>query len=73
MAVAKHGSGKKLPQKVRKLGEKLVKMVLYNGKAIGHGKYFTGEVDGQLVLDANGKPVPLRSIGELVWDIPVKK
>jgi uncharacterized protein YwbE len=70
---AKVGSGKKQAQKIRKLGEKVVKMVLYNGRNIGHGKYFVGEVDGKLVEDANGKPVPFREIGELVWDIPVKK
>lgn len=70
---AKIGSGKKLPQKVRKLDDKVVKMVLYNGRNLGHGKYFAGEINGQLVEDASGKPVPFRSIGELVWDIPVKK
>lgn len=70
---AKIGSGKKQPQKVRKLEGKLVKMVLYNGRNLGHGKYFAGEVDGKLVEDANGKPVQFRSIGELVWEVPVKK
>lgn len=73
MAAAKTGSGKKLPQRIRKLGEKIVKITLYNGRGIGHGKYYAAEVDGRLVVDENGKPLPFRSVGQLVWDIPTKK
>ena len=73
MAAAKTGSNKKIPQKVRKLGEKIVKIVLYNGKAVGHGKYFAAEVDGQLVTGDNDKPLPYRSVGELIWVSPSGK
>lgn len=69
MAVAKTGSGKKTPRKVRMFNGKLVKNVLYNGKAVGHGKYFAAEVDGELLLDADGKPVPFRSTGTLEWSL----
>ncbi len=73
MGIAKVGHSKKLPQKVRKLGEKIVKIVLYTGKAVGHGKYYAAEIDGQLVEDATGRPVPYRSCGELVWSLPASK
>ena len=47
--------------------------VLYDGKAIGHGKYMAGSVrtdDGktqanrvtETIKDENGRPIPLRSI-----------
>lgn len=51
--------------RVRKLDGKVVKACLYNGHAIGHGKYFAAEVEGKLVVDKNGKPVPFRSCGRL--------
>lgn len=54
-------------QKVRMLDGKIVKTVLYIGRALGHGKYFTGEVDGQLVCDSEGKPLPFNQIGELKY------
>jgi hypothetical protein len=60
-------SGKKnVHQRVRKLDGVVVQPVLYNGNAIGHGKYYAGNVNGQLV-EENGRPVPFREIGELVW------
>jgi len=62
-SVSKHADPN---QRVRLLGKDPVKIVLYNGHNVGHGKYLTGEVNGKIVTDATGKPVPLRSIGELV-------
>jgi hypothetical protein len=53
-------------QCVRRIGKDPVKPVLYNGKAVGEGKYFTGEVNGVVVRDSNGRPIPLREIGELI-------
>jgi small ligand-binding sensory domain FIST len=53
-------------QCVRRVGKTEVKPVLYNGRAIGQGKYFTGSVDGQIITDLNGKPLPLREIGKLI-------
>jgi hypothetical protein len=52
--------------RVRMLDGKEVKIVLYNGRNIGHGKYFAGEVDGELVCDENNVPFYFRTIGELV-------
>lgn len=67
MAGAKTGANKKIDGlKIRMLNGKKVVAVLYNGKAIGHGKYFTGEVEGKLVCDESGKPLPFRQIGDLV-------
>lgn len=50
--------------RVRKLNGKVVRPVLYNGRAIGHGSYLAGEVDNQLVMDGD-RPLPLREIGTL--------
>jgi len=67
MAAAKTGGKKKAPRKVRMIDGKVVKNVLYNGKPIGHGKYFAAEVDGVLLLDDAGKPMPFRATGTLQW------
>ena len=53
-------------QRTRMLDDKVVKATLYFGKHAGHGKYMAGTVDGELVCDENGKPIPLRMIGKLV-------
>ena len=53
-------------QRQRMLNGEPVKAVLYNGKAVGLGKYFTGEVGGKLVCDDTGKPLPITDIGQLV-------
>lgn len=66
MAGAKTGGNKNTATlKVRKLDGKVVRPVLYNGQGIGAGKYFTGEVDGKLVLNEAGLPIPLREIGNV--------
>jgi len=53
-------------QCVRRVGKEVVKVVLYNGKNVGQGKYLTGEVGGKIVTDNNGVPLRLRQIGELI-------
>jgi len=53
-------------QRQRMLDGQPVKPVLYNGRAAGMGKYFTGEVGGKLICDDNGKPLPISEIGQLV-------
>lgn len=66
MAGAKTGSNKnKSTLRIRKLDGKVVRAVLYNGKHSGNGKYFAGEIDGVLVLNEAGVPIPLREIGSL--------
>jgi hypothetical protein len=51
--------------RVRFLGNDKVTPVFYSGHNLGHGSYMTGQVNGKTVEDANGKPIPLRQIGEL--------
>lgn len=53
-------------QCVRRIGKEPVKAILYNGRGVGHGKYFAGEVNGVIVKDNNGVPLRLRQIGELI-------
>lgn len=65
MAGAKTGIKKNTGQRVRMLNGKKVVAVLYNGRALGHGKYFAGEVDNKLICDENGKPFPIQEVGHL--------
>jgi hypothetical protein len=51
--------------KTRMLDGKIVKPVLYAGRHEGHGTYMAGAIEGELVLDKNGKPLPFKSIGIL--------
>lgn len=51
--------------RVRFLGNDKVTPVFYAGHNLGHGSYMAGQVNGKTVEDANGKPIPLRQIGEL--------
>jgi len=62
-SVSKH---KDPNQRVRMLDGEPVRPVLYNGRGIGHGKYFTGEVKGQVICNDKGVPMYLRDIGDLV-------
>lgn len=52
-------------QRVRKLDGHPVRPVLYNGRATGQGKYFAAEVNGQLVLDEQGRPRQFKETGQL--------
>ena len=52
--------------KRRYVGKELVTHVMYDGHSVGHGgSYMAGSVSGQLVIDKNGKPLPLKQIGVL--------
>lgn len=51
--------------RVRKLDGKIVKPVLYNGRYVGFGKYFAASIDGVMLLDEAGKPVPYQTCGAL--------
>jgi hypothetical protein len=65
MAAAKTAQRKTEGLRIRKLNGKTVIPVLYNGRGVGHGKYFAASVDGALILDENGKPLEFRSVGAL--------
>ena len=52
-------------QRVRRLDGQPVRGVLYNGRALGHGKYMAAEVNGQLVCDPQGRPMPYMAVGDL--------
>jgi hypothetical protein len=38
------------------------KPCLYDGRAVGEGCYMTGAINGDMILDENGKPYTFRSI-----------
>lgn len=61
MAGVKTRKGDVVKQKVRMLHGKVVKPVAYGAKM-----KMVGEIDGVMVVDANGKPISFKSIGELV-------
>lgn len=52
-------------QRYRMLEGKKVTPVLYNGRAIGHGKFMAASVDGQMLYGEDGIPLPYNSVGEL--------
>ena len=41
---------------------KEVRPVKYFGKNAGHGTYMAGSIDGQLVTDSTGRPIPYKSL-----------
>ena len=41
---------------------KEVRPVKYFGKNSGHGTYMAGSIDGQLVTDSTGRPIPYKAI-----------
>ena len=49
----------------RMLNDKEVKPVLYVN--VRSKKMMSGSIDGELVCDILGKPLPLRSIGVIQW------
>ena len=57
---------KKNPGRVRMLNGQKVVPVLYNGSALGHGKYLAGSINENLILDEDKKPIQFSKIGELV-------
>lgn len=60
--------GRKGILRKRELDGEEVRPTYYFGRHAGHGNYMAGYVGapGNLVCDANGKPLPLRTIGQLV-------
>ncbi len=62
MATGKAGA---VQQRVRKLGDKVVKPCWYNGRGKGHGAYFAAMIENDLVLGTDGKPLQFRQCGTL--------
>lgn len=60
---AKVGRGKGVDK--RMLNGEVVQATLYVDYYNGNGKYMTGMVNDKLVCDKNGKPLPLRAIGQM--------
>lgn len=46
-------------------GQKVIPC-LYNGRALGHGKYFAAMIGSELQVDEDGKPFYYREFGQLV-------
>jgi hypothetical protein len=61
MAGVKQRKGDGNGARVRMLHGKIVTPVAYGAKL-----KMVGEVDGKMVVDKSGKPIPFKSIGELV-------
>lgn len=58
------GRGVEKKNSYRMLNGKEVRPVKYIGKNVGHGgTYMAGSVDGELVVDATGRPIPYKRIG----------
>ena len=58
-------------QRVWRLNGEEVRPCLYNGRAVGHGKYYAAMINGALVCE-NDVPLHFRSVGaleDLVKDI----
>jgi|7_EtaG_2_1085326.scaffolds.fasta_scaffold159113_2 hypothetical protein len=49
----------------RYVGDKIAVPVKYYGRGAGHGNYLAGKVDGDLVRDSTGRPLPWREVGVL--------
>ena len=58
-------------QKFRYYNGLQVTPTLYNGRAVGEGKYLSGSVRGELVLDESGIPLKWREIGVLATTAPL--
>lgn len=66
MAAPKSSQQKQAGQRTRLLDGKVVKAVLYNGRANGYGKFMAAEIDGKIVTDDTGCPLPFNQVGQVV-------
>ena len=60
-------------QKFRYFNGVQVTPTLYNGRAVGEGKFLSGAVRGELILDDNGVPMKWRDIGVLATSAPTQE
>lgn len=67
MGMAKLATGRgAVVQRKRMLNGEEVKATKYIGSHAGHGNYMAAYNDKGLICDENGKPIPLRNVGQLV-------
>ena len=62
MASSKNNPAVRQAQSKKYYQGKELKAVMYVGTSVGKGRYLSGAVDGELVCDSNGKPLPYRII-----------
>jgi len=46
----------------KRINGELCKPVLFAGKHMGYGTYMAGAVNGEMVVDSKGKPIPYKQI-----------
>jgi hypothetical protein len=62
MAVSKNNPGARQEQRKHIYQGQEFKPCLYDGRAVGKSKYMTGAVNGDMILDAHGEPIPFKAI-----------
>lgn len=62
MASSKNNPAVRQAQSKKYYQGKELKAVMYVGTSVGKGRYLSGAVDGELVCDPQGKPLPYRII-----------
>jgi hypothetical protein len=62
MAGTKNNPGTRQTQRKRYYQGKEMKPCLYIGKLVGKGRYMSGSIDGQIIMDEQGNPMPFHAI-----------
>jgi len=62
MAGNKNNPGVRQIQAKKMYQGKEMKPCLYDGRAVGNGKYMSGTIEGEIIVDHNNKPIPYRAI-----------
>jgi hypothetical protein len=65
MSTSKNNIVIRQEQKKRYYKGQEIRASRYVGKAVGQGTYMSAAINGELIVDENGKPMPFRSIP---WD-----
>jgi len=62
MAQSKNNPSVRQPQAKKYYQGQELKAAMYVGTSVGKGRYLAGAVNGELICDHTGKPVPYRAI-----------
>ena len=65
MGISKNNPGQRQEQKKRFYKGQEIRPTLYIGRAVGLGTYMSAAINGELICDEQGKPMPFRNIE---WD-----